>query len=298
VGAAPHPQSVISLPDGRRIELKIHQCVWSGEFVPNSLPAILDCYRAHVARAEIDIAMLRDEDFLVVHDLDLAECTDGQGAVGETSRADAARLRVVCRGMTSPEMAPLLSQVAASVAREPYPTLLELDLKDWKPWPWRRVEELARLVQPIKERVIFGGDTDTNLRRLQVVDPDLRVGYTLPDYEVWRPSGDDGLVQRLDALLDMVPAARELHVNLEDAVKLERDGVTDLAARVHARGMLLDAWTINAGTPRWQQRVRDAVRLGADVITTETAQMLVATLEPRGLGGNAAILSEERVAHD
>jgi glycerophosphoryl diester phosphodiesterase len=170
---------------------------------------------------------------------------------------------------------PLLSQVAAAVAEEPYPTLLELDLKDWKPWPWRRVEELARLVEPIKERVTFGGDTDTNLRRLLVVDPELRVGYTLPDYTRWRPAAFDDILRRFDALLRMVPGARELHLHLEDAVMLQQDGVTDLLERVHAQGMLLDAWTINAGTPNWQERLRAALRLGADVITTETARALV-----------------------
>jgi hypothetical protein len=175
----------------------------------------------------------------------------------------------------STELVPLLSQVVAAVAEEPYPTLLELDLKDWKPWPWRRVEELAGLVQPIKQRVTFGGHTDTNLRRLLVVDPGLRVGYTLPEYTKWRPARPDDTLRRFDALLRMVPGARELHLNVEDGVMLERDGVSDLGARVHAQGMLLDAWTISAGTPRWEQRLRAALRLGADVITTETARALV-----------------------
>src|SRR5437868_2610853 len=55
----PHPQSVIVDRAGRQVQLKVHQCVWSGEYVPNSLGAILDCYRAPVARAEIDVANAR-----------------------------------------------------------------------------------------------------------------------------------------------------------------------------------------------------------------------------------------------
>jgi len=219
--------------------------------------------------------MLRDEDFLVVHDLDLARCTDGHGMADETTCTDASGMHLLQNDAPSQELVPLLSQVVAAVAEEPYPTLLELDLKDWKPWPWRRVEELARLVQPIKERVTFGGHTDTNLRRVLVVDPELRVGYTLPEYDQWRPAIADEALRRFDALLRMVPGARELHLNLEDAVMLEGDGLSDLVARVHAEGMLLDAWTINAGTPDWQRRLRAALRLGADVITTETARALV-----------------------
>jgi glycerophosphoryl diester phosphodiesterase len=275
VADAPHPQSIITAADSRPVELKIHQCVWSGEYVANSLPAIVDCYRSRVARAEIDIAMLRDQDFLVVHDLDLSHATDGLGYVDESDCLSASRLHLRQRdGGVSAECAPLLSQVAAAVAEQAYPTLLELDLKDWKPWPWRRVEELARLVEPIKQRVTFGGDTDTNLRRLLVVDPELRVGYTLPDYTKWRPAAFPQTERRFEALLEMVPGARELHVHLEDAVALEQDGLVDVSRRIHARGMLFDAWTINAGTPRWRERLNAALRLGADIITTETPREL------------------------
>ena len=69
---APHPQSVIRMQSGRVVQLKVHQCVWSGEYPGNSLQAVQECYRARVARAEIDLAILSDEDFLVVHDLALA----------------------------------------------------------------------------------------------------------------------------------------------------------------------------------------------------------------------------------
>jgi glycerophosphoryl diester phosphodiesterase len=274
MATAVHPQSVIRTPDGRQVDLKIHQCVWSGDYVPNSLPSVLDCYRAHVARAEIDIAMLRDQDFLVVHDLDLAHATDGRGRVDEVTAAQAGRLRLLQGGHPTTELAPLLSQVVAAIAAEPFPTLLELDLKDWKPWPWRRVEELARLVEPVRERVTFGGNTDTNLRRLVVVDPDIHVGYTLPDYVDWRTPDPAQVELRFEAFLAMVPTARELHVRLEDAVQLQADGVSDLTERVHGRGLALDAWTINAGTPRWQERLEAALRLCADVITTETPREL------------------------
>src|SRR5262249_27650832 len=163
------------------------------------------------------------------------------------------------------------------------------------------VEELARIVAPARDRVTYGGNSDTNLRRLGVVDPALLLGYTLPDYRDWRPiptapdvpqshasrgrrarsagearlSDDqhptpDELMRRFEALVAMVPNARELHVHLEDGVALASDGLDDLAARLHARGMLLDAWTITAGTPAWQARLHAALRLGADIITTES----------------------------
>ena len=301
----PHPDSVLRYGlSGRQVQLKVHQCVWSGNHVPNSLPAVQECYQARVARAEIDIAMLADEDFLVVHDIDLADATTGHGRVEDTTRVQVGRLRLMRDGLASTERPPLLSEVADTIAREPYPTLLELDLKDWKPWPWPRVEELVRLVQPVKDRVIFGGGADWNLRRLQRVDPSLPVGFNFSDYLDWVPEGEsidplpgvrgaygyldahplararlgstaDYLRDRLGGILRLAPGAREIHLSLLAAERMLEDGLTDLADLVHGHGMLLDLWTLNARTPRWRERLLSALEAGADVITTETPAELV-----------------------
>ena len=301
----PHPDSVLRYgASGRQVQLKVHECVWSGNFIPNSLAAVQDCYRARVARAEIDIAMLADEDFLVVHDIDLADATTGHGRVEDTTRVQAGRLRLMSDGLASTERPPLLSEVADAIAREPYPTLLELDLKDWKPWPWPRVEELVRLLQPVKDRVIFGGGADWNLRRLQRVDPSLPVGFNFSDYLDWVPPGEpmeplpgvrgaygyldahplararlgstaDYLRDRLGGVLRLAPGARELHLSLLAAERMVEDDLTDLADLVHGHGMLLDLWTLNARTPRWRERLLSALEAGADVITTETPAELV-----------------------
>lgn len=302
----PHPYSWVRV-DGRDIALKVHQCVWSETSVPNSLAAILECYRAHVARAEIDIAQLLDEDFLVVHDLELATSTDGSGMVGEVRRADAGRLRLVHAGIATDHTPALLSEVVAAIARETFPTMLELDLKDWRPWEWRRVEELVRLVEPVKERVIFGGGADWNLRRLCQVDRSIPVGFTPTAYLDWVPEDEtldplpgvrgaygyldahplaherltptaDYLRDRLGGVLRLVPGAREVHMRLSAAERMLADGVSDLADLVHACGMQLDVWTLNAGTDRWRERLQRAVEVRADVITTETPRALADAL--------------------
>jgi glycerophosphoryl diester phosphodiesterase len=307
---APHALSVIRTASGREVQLKVHQCVWSGDYPGNSLPAIHECYAAHVARAEIDLAVLRDRDFLVVHDLDLSHATNGQGWVAETNASDAQRLFLSERGRVTTEHPALLSEVVAAIAAEPYPTLLELDLKDWKPWPWPRVEELARVLEPVKDRVTFGGGADWNLRRLYTVDPGLPMGFTITDYLDWLPSdrqGDppsrqrgaygyfdghplarercgptaDYLRDRLGAILRLVPEAREVHIRLLAVERMLEDGLTDLADLVHAQGMLLDVWTLNAGTSNWRERLAGALAAGADVITSETPRDLArAAVEP------------------
>jgi glycerophosphoryl diester phosphodiesterase len=299
----PHPESVICAPPGRAVQLKVHQCVWSGEHPGNSLPAIQECYQVHVARAEIDLALLLDEDFLIAHDLNLAKATDGQGRVDETTRSQAERLHLAHHGVATDQRAVVLSEVVAAIAREPYPTLLELDLKDWKPWPWPRVEELARLLQPIKERITFGGGADWNLRRLQHVDSSLPMGFTITENLDWVPEDQrpdalpgvrgaygyldahplarerlgptaDYLRDRLGAILRLVPGAREIHIRLLAVERMLEDGLTDLPELLHAQGMLLDVWTLNAGTSDWRARLARALAARADVITTETPREL------------------------
>lgn len=293
--------------DGRDVALKVHQCVWNETSLPNSLSAILECYRAHAARAEIDIAQLLDHDFLVVHDLELETSTDGTGLAERTRRVDAGHLHLTRNGQPTPERPALLSEVVEAIADEGYPTLLELDVKDWRPWDWRRVEELARLVEQVKDRIIFGGGADWNLRRLLHVDESIPVGFTPTDYLDWAPNSDeldplpgvrgaygyldahplararltptpDYLRDRLGAVLRLVPGAREVHMRLSAAERMAQDGLTDLADLVHAHGMLLDVWTLNAGTQRWRERLHCAVDVRADVITTETPRALASAL--------------------
>jgi hypothetical protein len=193
--------------------------------------------------------------------------------------------------------------VAAAVAAEPFPTLLELDLKDWAPWPWPRVEELVRIVQPIKDRITFGGGADWNLRRLRQVDPTLRMGFTITDYLDWVPPNAkldplpgvwgaygyldahplsrtrmgptrDYLRDRLGGILRLVPGAREIHIRLWAVERMLQDGLDDLADILHEQNMLLDVWTLDAGSPDWQARLARALSVGADVVTTNTPREL------------------------
>ena len=136
----PHPESVIQTATGRVVALKVHRCRWSGAYPENSLPAIDECYREAVARVEIDVCMLRDADFLVVHDLDLDGATTESGPVAALTRHAAQSLRLRHDGHVSAERPPLFSEVVALIRAQPFLTLMELDLKELRPMPWPRVE--------------------------------------------------------------------------------------------------------------------------------------------------------------
>lgn len=287
------------------MSLKVHRCLWSGEYPENSLAAIEECYRARVARAEIDFAMLADADFLVVHDVALDIGTTGAGMARDLIRQQAAGLRLRSHQGISNHRPPLLSDVIDAIVCEPYPTLLELDVQDAPPWPWPRVEELARLLEPARDRVVVAGSYDWNLRRLLRVNPSIRVGFNPAVYLDWVPDGGPGdehnrvagaygyrdrhplaqsrlgdtadyLRDRLGGILRLVPGAGEAHLRLSAFERMLDDGLTDAAALFHAAGMVLDVWTLNAGTPNWQQRLARAVAAGVDVITTDTPHALSA----------------------
>jgi glycerophosphoryl diester phosphodiesterase len=306
---SPHPDSLITTPDGRTVYLKVHRCLWSGEYPENSLLAIQECYRERVARVEIDINILRDADFLVTHDPDLDRMTTGTGLVAETTRSEATRLRFRHAGAVSSERPSLLSDVVDAIRAEPFPTMMELDAPDFRPWPWPRVEGLARLVEPVKDRIVFGSCADWNLRRLLRVDPTVPVGFNPAYYLDWIPPEgppepsprgrgaygylDDHplalerfdttanyLRDRLGGLVRLVPGSRELHIRLQTFERMRDDGVDDAVDLFHQAGMLVDVWTLNAGTPRWQERLHRAIAAGVDMVTTDTAHELAAFSRP------------------
>ena len=82
-----------------------------------------------------------------------------------------------------------LSNVVELMRATLAPTVLQLDMKDAEPWPWPRIEELLRLVEPIRDRIVVGCTADWNLRRLLHVDPSVPVGFDPMYYLDWAPTG-------------------------------------------------------------------------------------------------------------
>jgi glycerophosphoryl diester phosphodiesterase len=309
----PNPESVIHTAAGREVQLKVHRGQWSGEYPENSLPAIEECYREAVARTEIDLHMLRDGDFVVLHDATLDESTTGSGATGDLTRLAAEALRLRFKGGISAERPPLFSEVTALIGAQEYPTLVELDVPAFQPLPWARAEELARLVEPVKDRVVFNGP-DWNLRRLLRVDPTLPMSYDPNPYLDWLAEGDpeeeeiglprgaygyldahplartcitsteDYLIDRLGGIARLVPGAREVHLRLTAFERMLDDGVEDAAKIFHRLGQGLDVWTLNAGTPGWRERLFRALAAGVDVITSDTPRILSAAAREQEQG--------------
>ncbi|HET6319965.1 MAG TPA: hypothetical protein VFG86_26195 [Chloroflexota bacterium] len=263
------------------VRLKVHQCIWSGRFHGNTVEAIEECLRAGVERAEIDIMLLPEDGWLVLsHEFTLEQ-----------------RPRLGFRAPSLDEVVRLMQLVPDA------PTLIELDMMDVEPIPIARLEELLTVIQPVQQRVIFNNVGDWNLRRLQRLSPGIRVGFDPAGYldveDTELPLGAYGyhdahvlartvhsdvcdyLFDRMGGILRLVPESEEVHLRLSVFERMLDDGF-DVADFLHARGMLLDVWTLDAGTPRWEQRLARAVEAGVDMVTTNTAPALSNALARTG----------------
>jgi hypothetical protein len=84
------------------------------------------------------------------------------------------------------------------------------------------------------------------------------------------------LRDRLGTVLRLVPGPRDLYIRLRTAERMLADGLDDLADIVHSLDATLDLWTLDADTPNWEDRLRRAVEIGADVVTTNTPRRFAA----------------------
>ncbi|HEY8786228.1 MAG TPA: glycerophosphodiester phosphodiesterase family protein [Candidatus Limnocylindria bacterium] len=285
----PNPDSFFRVGD-RTVELKVHRCLWSGRYSENSPLAISECATERVIRTEIDVRVVRDGEFVVLHDDRFDRVTDASGLVREATAIEATRSRF--KDGSHPL---LFSEAIELIAANEYPRRIELDLKDLAPYTRSQAEALARAVQPLKERGHFSCPADWNLRRLLAVDPTLLVSLNPHCYidseldeDVRLPMGAYGyrdahplarervsttadyLRDRFGGIMRLVPGLSEAHLRVGMLERILDDGVADIAEIFHSLGMKLDAWTLDAGTPRWQERLARIAAAGVDIVTTNT----------------------------
>jgi glycerophosphoryl diester phosphodiesterase len=295
VNRAPNPDSFFRVGD-RTVELKVHRCLWSGRYSENSPLAIAECASERVLRTEIDVRATRDGEFVVLHDDRFDRVTDATGLVREATAVEATRSRF------KDGAHPLLfAEAIQLIAANEYPRHIELDLKDLAPYTRPQAEALARAVQPLKDRGHFSCPADWNLRRLLMIDPTLLVSLnphcyidTELDDDVRLPMGAYGyrdahplarerlsttaeyLRDRFGGIMRLVPGLCEAHLRVGMFERILDDGVADIAEVFHSVGLKLDAWTLDAGAPRWRERLERIVAAGVDIVTTNTARELAA----------------------
>lgn len=281
-------------------------------FPANSLDAIRACLAVDAPFIEVDITALADSDYLLVHDPTLESETTGVGGVAACTPAQARTLYLKSGawGSALPYRPALLSDVVSAFGEYPAArTRLQLDFKNV--YPFADDEPLHRLIgliEPLGARVIASTGADWQLRRLHALADWLDLGFDIHFYIDWRPQGtltdprqppfrcgvqgywDDHplalypywpkatyLAERCAALLDSVPYASTFYVSYRFLLQSLADGF-DWAAPLHARGVKLDAWTLDLNQPQKIEAARQLLAIGVDQFTSNTPRAWAAFL--------------------
>ena len=147
------------------------------EHPPGTLPALRACLEAGARAIEIDISLLADNQFALLHGPLLEDETTGSGPIRAHTTEQVRELRHLYQGKVTTVRVGLLSQAVELLRKYPGPVELQLDLK---PDVYSADDVLSRLVtslRPVKDRVRVTSPSDWALRRLRALDPDLPLGF-------------------------------------------------------------------------------------------------------------------------
>ncbi len=287
-----------------------HMAAFDEQTVPqNSLEAIAACLERKAVVIEVDITALAADDYLLVHDPLLESETSGSGRVGQTTPEQARRLTIRVHGSPTPYSVPLLSDVVRLLQAHAHPARLQLDFKNIEPFTSDEpLQRLLGLIESLGERVLVSSGADWQLRKLRLMAPWLRLGFDVMGYIDWEPPGHprhpeeypkrlgaygyyddhplalgrrwstaDYLRDRCESLMGAVPAVSTFYIRHTLLAQSLADGF-NWAEALHARGITLDAWTLDVHDPvavANLPKLRDA---GVDLFTTNTPHALAALL--------------------
>lgn len=287
-----------------------HMAALDGQSFPrNSLEGVRASLDRGADFIEVDVTALADEDYLLVHDAVLESETTGSGPVAHCTARQARDLRCKVNGTATDFRVPTLGQVVALFEEHPARTRLQLDFKNVVPFTDKEpLLRLARLIEPLGERVIVSSEADWQLRRLRKLAPWLELGFDIHFYIGWpdtarprdpaelpRQMGAYGyyddhplasrrvwvaaeyLADRCAALTTVLPDASTLYINHHFLAQSLDDGF-NWAAALHAVGMKCDAWTLDCGDPVAEANARRLLAAGVDQFTTNTPLALRALL--------------------
>jgi glycerophosphoryl diester phosphodiesterase len=277
------------------------------EHPAGTLPALRACLEAGARVIEIDISLLADNQFALLHGPLLEDETTGSGPIRVHTTEQVRELRHLYQGEVTGVTVGLLSEAVELLQQYPAPLELQLDLK---PDVYSADNVLSRLVtslRPVKDRVRVTSPSDWALRRLRALDPDLPLGfdpllYLEADFGQKREPGippfrqgaygywDDHplssrrwgstaeyLAARAEALYAQVPSGMIWYIHAGLLGKALDDGF-DWISYLHTFDARVDAWTLDAHRPEHLWMARKLIAQGVDRITTNKAPALAQVL--------------------
>ncbi len=297
----------------------IHHAASRGHAHPaGSLSALRACLEAGAAVVEVDIAPMRDGDFLLAHAARLEECSTGSGPIAAASYADVRDLTYLLPdGSRSQERLGSLSAALEMIASYPRLQELQLDLKPNAPFTAKHFSLLGRGLEPVLGRTRITTVADWYLWELVERLPGVQLGFDpllYLDYLNLDPSGGpvpepegcprafgafgywddhpralarwgavtDYLALRSMVLRRQVPPGLVWYVRGSALGKMLADGFNWIAD-LQAAGNRVAGWTLNPGDPRQAALARRLVEAGVDRITTDDPVGMAEALRGSGM---------------
>ncbi len=289
--------------------LLIHHSANRGRhYPPSSLQGLKACLDARARVVEVDVIPLVGGDFALFHDERLEHGTDGEGDVISRTALEVSRLHHVWQGTVSDMGVGLLSQAITLMQGDTHLQELQLDLKAYGPLTDEVLENLLRLIEPVKHQVRVTCVADWAVRRLRALDPDVQIGfdpllyfdvqttereaYADPPFRVGaygyrddhplaaRAWGTvvDYLAARADALHAQVPANTMWYIDAS-VLAATLDAGFDWIGYLHGQGAQVAAWTLDAQQPADVVLARRLVAMAVDRITTNDAPAMSLVLD-------------------
>lgn len=288
-----------------------HMAALDGQAAPpNSLEAIKACLDAGAEFVEIDVTALAGDDYLLVHDDTLESETSGQGDVAVCTPAHARELFYKLDNIVTPYRVALLSDVVQLFLDCGGRSRLQLDFKNVFPLPDDEpLQRLVKIIEPIGERALVSSGADWQLRKLRHIAPDLLLGFDIMYYIDWEPVDkvrdprafpkrrgaygyyDDHMLatqrlwtvseylqDRCESFMGLVPETSVFYIDYHLLTQSLKDGF-NWADALHARGIKLDAWTMDSTNPIAVESLVPLRDAGVDLFTTNTPHALKKLLE-------------------
>jgi len=285
-----------------------HMANRAHEHPPGTLPALQACLEAGARVIEIDISLLADNQFVLLHGPLLEHETTGSGPIRHHTTEQVRQLRHLHQGKITGVAVGLLSEAIELLRQYPGPVELQLDLKPDVYSPDDVLPRLVACLQPVKDRLRVTSPSDWALRRLRALDQDLPLGFDpllyleadlgknrepgIPPfrqgaYGYWDDhplstrrwgSAAEYLAARAEALYAQVPPGMIWYIHAGLLGKALDDGF-DWIAYLHSYNAQVDTWTLDAHRPEHVALAQRLIAQGVDRITTNNAPALAQVLE-------------------
>lgn len=280
-----------------------HAAQGCADFPPSSLSAIESCLSQGALAIEVDTFPTADGHYVLLHDLNLENHTNGSGNAATLKRSDLEILSYKVNGQRTKQKIGFLDEAVQLVKNSTTIEKLQLDFKPYGKLSSANLERLIDIIDPIKSKVQISSVADWLIRVLHKMAPGLSLGFdpllyidkpedeprpeSVPPFRVgaygylddhplaarkWGPLKNYFAARAEALMLQAVPGC-EWFIRADMLLDSARAGF-DWISYLHKNGFSVDAWTLDSSSTAGIDMANELIALGIDEITSNTAKTL------------------------